>query len=216
MLVEFIGAAGAGKSFLSDRALDALKAKGLAAVNFDLIRIDKAAPRNLFLAVRAVYLSIVTRPISLFRLKRAFAGISSYSIRRELCKQIGGIQITSEGLFHRIITLHRNSRGLEMNQLADMLFRKIQPPDVVVVVEVSARTALTRRIARNRPNDLFTRESVRADVEIISETIEVMEHIKRTLHPPMRVIRVNAEEEGGEIAIAKIVTALELDYRAPA
>ncbi|NNC58052.1 MAG: AAA family ATPase [Woeseiaceae bacterium] len=209
MLVEFIGAAGAGKTFLSERVRGTLKDEGLAAQNFDLIQIHKAAPRNLFLATRAVYLSVMTRPITLFRAKRAFAVIASYSIRRELCEQAGGIQITCEGLFHKIISLYRNSRGLEMDQLADMLFRRIKPPDVVIVVEVSAQTAFARRSARNRPNDHFTRKSVRADVEIITEMIEVMARIKQSLHPPMRVVRVNAEEEGGEVAVADIVAALK-------
>ena len=98
-----------------------------------------------------------------------------------------------------------------MAQLADMLYRRIQPPDVVVVVEVSARTAFVRRSARNRANDQFTRESVMADVPIITESMEVMAYIKRTRHPSMRVVRVNAEEDGGEAAIAEIIAAVEPD-----
>ena len=211
MLVEFIGAAGSGKSFLSDRVLDALTARGIVAGNFDRIEIDKVALRNIFLAVRAVYLSAMTRQKTLSRFVRTFTIIASYNIRRELCEPVGGIQITSEGLFHRIITIHRNSKALGMAQLADMLYRKIQPPDLVVVVEASVRTAFARRTARNRANDLFTRESVQADVAIITKAIEVMAHIQQTLHPPMRIVRVNAEKEGGEVAIAEIVASLELD-----
>lgn len=211
MMVEFIGAAGAGKSFLSGRVLDALTARGMAAGNFDLIEIDRAAPRNVFLAARTFYLSVMARQKTLSRFAHTFTSIARYSIRRELCEQLGGIHITSEGLLHRIITIHRNSRALGIGQLADMLYRRIQPPDVAVFVEVSARTAYARRSTRNRANDLFTRESVRADVEIIAGTIEVMAHIKRTLHPSMQVVCVSAEKDGAEEAVAEIVAALTMD-----
>lgn len=208
MMVEFVGAAGAGKSFLSNRVLDALDSRGVAAADFDLVEIDKTAPGNAFLVVRAFWLSLMARQKTLSDFARTSTIIARYNIRRKLCEQAGGIHLTSEGLIHRILTIHRNSRSLTVGQLAELLYRRIQPPDVVVVVEVSAGTAFARRSARNRPNDLFTPDSVRADIEIIAESIEVMEHIKRTLQPSMRVVCVNTEQEGAEDATAEVVAAL--------
>ncbi len=213
MLVEFIGAAGAGKSFLADRILRSLMEKGIAASNFDSIAFRKTSPRNLLMAARAAYLSLMARQKSLSCYARTFTIITRYSIRRVLCEQVSGIYITSEGLCHRIITMYRNSKVPDMYQLASMLYRRIDPPDVVVVVEVSPGTIFSRRSARNRADDIFTPESVNADAKIISESIEVMTQIKRTLHPPMRIMRVNAEEEGARGAIAEILAALESDYR---
>lgn len=211
MMVEFIGAAGAGKSFLSDRVREALKGRGMAAINFDLIEIDKVSPRNAFLVARAFFLTVMAKQKTLFCFKHTFETIARYSIRREVCEQVEGIHLTSEGLIHRIITIHRNSSGLGVDQLANMLYRRIRPPDVIVFVEVSAQTAFARRSARNRANDLFTRESVMADVKIIGESIEVMEHIKRTLHSPMRIVRVNTEQVGAEDATAEVIAALTID-----
>jgi hypothetical protein len=192
VLIEFIGAAGVGKR------------------NFDLIEIKKSVPRNLILAPQATWLGMMTRPKTPSHLARAVSVIAKYSIRRNICLQSGGIHITSEGLFHRIITLHRNSRSIGMVQLADMLFGKIEPPDVVVLVEASAEKVFARRSDRNRPNDLFSVDSVKADITIVKECIGAMVYVQRTVHPSMRILQVTADEEGGEAAIEKIVAALEV------
>ena len=209
MLVEFIGAAGAGKSFLTDRVIDRLLSNGWSARNFDFIEIDKASPRNLFLVLRAIYLCALTRPKALPLVRYSTEAIASYNIRREICDRADDISITSEGLFHHIITFQRNSKSLNMNQISSLLFRKIRPPELVVMVEVSAETVFTRRTRRNRENDHFSRESVMADVEVLRHSIDAMVHVQETLYPQMRVFRVNSEREGGDEAVASIVSAIE-------
>lgn len=210
MLIEFIGAAGSGKSFLTDRALDSLVARGLAARDFDLQAIKKTDPRTIYLTVRAMYLGVKTKPRSLSALAEAAAMIARYSIRREYSEKSRDISITSEGLFHRIITLQRKSRGLDMTQIAEILFQRVQPSDVVVVVEAKPEIVFTRRSHRNRVNDIFSRESVKADIAIVNESIDVITYIQRTLRPSMRILRVRADEEGGDAALAQILDVLEV------
>lgn len=209
MLVEFIGAAGTGKSFLSERVLDGLRARGITARNFDLIEIDRTDRRNLALMSKAVYLGAMTLPKKLSFLPRAVGDIARYSIRREICEQVGGIHITSEGLFHRIIGFHRNSRARGMAQIAGMLFSRIQPPAVVVIVEASVEKVFARRTERNRANDIFSLESVAADIAIVKECVTTMEYVERTLGSPLRILRSDTNEEGGVAAVADIVAVLE-------
>lgn len=209
VLVEFIGAAGVGKTFLADRVLIGLQETGIEAWNFDLIGISRIAPSNLVLALEAVYMGAMTRPKRPFFFARAVGVIARYSIRRRICEQVGGIHITSEGLFHRIIRLHRESRVSGKLQLADMLFRRIQPPDVVVVVEAKVEAVFARRSDRSRANDLFSVDSVKTDIADVKESIGGMEHVQRTLHPSMQILRIAADEEGGEAAVAEIIAALQ-------
>lgn len=208
-MVEFIGAAGVGKTFLSDRVLEALRSRGMAARNFKLIEIHKAAPRNLIYMARAAFLSAMTRPKKPSLFVHAMRVIGTYSIRRARAEQLGGINVTCEGLFHKIITLHRNSSTLGTRQLADLLFLRIEPPDIVVVVEASAETIFARRTHRNRENDRFSTESVNADIAMVNESIVTMLHVQRTLKPMLPVVRIAAEEEGGDNAVAEIVAAIE-------
>lgn len=216
MLVEFIGAAGAGKSFLSERVIDELQSRGLVARNFDLIKIERAAPRNLALLAKAIYLAAIMRPKKPALMAQTIGDIARYSIRREICRQVEGIHITSEGLFHRIVGFHRNSGALAMTQLAGMLFSKIQPPAVVVVVEASAEKVFARRTARNRANDIFSLESVGADIAIVRECVATMEYVQRTLSSQMRILRLDANEEGGAGAVANIIAELERNAGTPA
>lgn len=208
MLVEFIGPAGVGKTFLSGRVLDGLRTRGIDAHNFDLIVIKKTSLRNLLLAVKATYLGLMTRPKSFFLCRHASKVIARYSIRRVLCEEVGGIHITSESLFHRMITLHRNSRSLGIVELADVLYRSNRSPDAVVVVEASPEKIFARRSERNRANDLFSPDSIRADIAIIRDCIEAMEHVQRTLDPQLRVIHVNAESDDGDAIAEDIISVL--------
>jgi hypothetical protein len=215
VIVEFIGPAGVGKSFLSGRVLQGLRARRIDAHNFDLIEIRKTSPRNLLLAARAIYLGLMTKPTSFFHFRRAFKVIARYSIRRILCEEIGGVYITSESLFHRMIRLHRNSRSLGMVQLADLLYRRSSPPDVVVVVEASAEKIFARRSKRNKATDQFSRESIQADIAILRDCIEAMVHVRRTSGHFLRIIRVNAESDDGEAIANGIITGLMENASSP-
>ena len=206
MLIEFIGAAGVGKSYLSGKVLEQLSGSGVVVGDFDLLEIRKADPRNLLLAARAVLLAMAIRPKGRAEFMHAVRVISSYSIRRALCEKSEGVYLTSEGLFHRLISLHRRSKVSGMAQLARMLFRHIRPSDIVVVVEASPEKIYERRFARRRARDVFTRESVREDVTAVENTFEVMLDIQRTLSPGMRIVKVAAEEDG-ETGVVDIIMA---------
>src|SRR5690606_39225744 len=80
MMVEFIGPAGVGKTFLSNRTIEELRKRGDAVGDFNLIEINKLAPRNLALMARGVYLSASTRPKVPFHIMRAARIIVAYNI----------------------------------------------------------------------------------------------------------------------------------------
>ena len=208
MMVEFVGAAGSGKTFLSGQVIKALEDAGRVAADFDLLEINKVSGRNALLTARAFALTVQTKQNSLYRFKHTFKTIARYSIRRDISEQCAGIYITSEGLIHRTITMHRNSSGQGVSQLADMLYQRIAPPDVAVFLDVSAETAFARRGARGRPNDEFTFESVKEDVQIVASSIDVMAQIKQKFHPSMQIIRVNTEQEGAKDATDAVIAAI--------
>lgn len=208
MMVEFVGAAGVGKTYLSGRVLEALQARGLVARDFTLINKRRAGAHSLVLLAKAIGLVMQMRLRNPSTFWKSVEVIWKYTLRREVSKQLDGIQVTSEGLFHKIISFYRRSDGLEMNQLADILFRKIEPPDAVVVLEADAETVFARRTDRSRPNDRFSPESVRADIAAVRRTVGAMEHVRSTMNPAMQVLRVSVEEDGGDTAVAAIVAAL--------
>jgi hypothetical protein len=208
-MVEFIGPAGVDKTFLSQRVLEALWAKGIAARSFADFEISVAAPRTIASVVKAACLTVMTKPRSLSLFVRSFRGIFRYSSRRDICDRVAGIHITCEGLFHRNITLHRNSRWVSLIQLADRLFRWVRPPDVVVVVEGDAETVFDRRSARNRAHDVFSPESVRDDLAMLQLSLEAMDHIQRKVYPRLCTIRLWSDEGGVGKNLSRIVSIFE-------
>ena len=208
MMVEFVGAAGVGKTYLSGRVLETLRERGVTARDFTLIDKRRAGAHSLVLLAKAVGLSVRMRLRNPSAFRKSVEVIWKYTLRREVGKQLDGIQVTSEGLFHKIISFYRKSEGLDMNELADILFRDIDPPDAVIVLEADPDIVFERRSARNRPNDRFSRESVRDDIAAVRKTVGAMEHIRATRNPAMQVLRVPLEEDGGDSAVATIITAL--------
>jgi len=216
MLIEFIGAAGVGKSYLSDRVLEPLQSSGKIASNFDLLEIHKTDPRNLWCALKAGLMALATRPVGLFEFMHTATVLARYSIRRKLCARSEHVFVTSEGLFHRMITIHRQSRSCSMIQLARILFRQIRPSDLVVVVEADAEAVFARRSARNRAGDEFTRASVEEDLAIVRDSIEVMRTVQQDFRPLMHIIRVTADEGGAEPAVGRIMASLgEMEFVGP-
>lgn len=74
-------------------------------------------------------------------------------------------------------SLHRNSRSHSMTDIADQLFKYVNLPDIVVVVEAGVEEILVRRSDRNRQNDSFNRESVKRDVLLLEDTIMAIKHV---------------------------------------
>jgi adenylate kinase len=208
MMVEFVGAAGVGKTYLSGRVLETLRERGFAARDFTLIDKRRAGAHSLVLLAKAVGLAVRMRLRTPSAFRRSVEVIWKYTLRREVGRQLDGIQVTSEGLFHKIISFYRKSDGLDMNELADILFREIEPPDAVIVLEADPDIVFARRSARNRPNDRFSRESVRDDIAAVRRTVGAMEHIRATRNPAMQVLRIPLEEDGGDNAVATIIAAL--------
>jgi hypothetical protein len=209
VLVEFIGAAGTGKTFLSDKLVDTLRDRKIAARHFNLIKIHKIAPRNLVLAIQAAYLAFLTRPKSIGHLVGAINVIARYSIRRVLCEHMTDICVTSEGLFHRIITLHRNSNARGIVEISDILFSKIRPPDVVIIIEADFEKVFARRKSRSRINDQFSIGSVKADIAAVREAEAAIVKIKDEKCLPARVLQLRTDEDGGEKIIEDIFDVLK-------
>jgi hypothetical protein len=208
MMVEFVGAAGVGKTYISERVLETLRERGFTARDFTLIDKRRAGAHSLVLLAKAVGLAARMRLRNPSAFRKSVEIIWKYTLRREVGKQLDGIQLTSEGLFHKIISFHRRSDGLDMNDLADILFREIEPPDAVIVLEADPDIVFARRSARNRPKDRFSHESVSDDIAAVRRTVGAVEHIRATRNPAMQVLRIALEEDGGDIAVATIIAAL--------
>ena len=208
MMVEFVGAAGVGKTYISERVLDTLRERGFTARDFTCIDKRRAGAHSLVLLAKAVGLAARMRLRNASAFRKSVEIIWRYTLRREVGKQLDGIHVTSEGLFHKIISFHRRSDGLDMNELADILFREIEPPDVVIVLEADPDVVFTRRLARNRPNDRFSHESVQDDTAAVRRTVGAVEHIRATRNPAMQVLRIPLGEDGGDNAVATIIAAL--------
>ena len=207
--VELIGPAGVGKSFLCERLLGEARAAGIPLRDFNSLPVNKMAPRTVAMLLEAIVLAFRTQPKSVAWMIRASRVIARYSIRRDICSRLPGASITSEGIFHRIISLHRNSRTLGMIDVAELLLERIPPPDVVVIAEAAEETVFARRSYRNRINDYFCTASVKADIEITRRSVRVIEHVRASLYPQMLILRVSNDEEGGGGAVGQVLSAIE-------
>jgi thymidylate kinase len=208
VFVEFVGAAGVGKSFLAERLHDELRKRGLVVRGVDTIRWKKGLKGLLVLASSA-YLAALTQPSTLSRYLESTRRIALYKTRRQSCDGIAGFHIASDGIFHKMRALGRRSRSLDMIQIADRLFRYLAAPDVVIIVQASPATIFARRSARIRPRDEFTLESVRDDVAMTADTIRTVTHVQRQRAGAMQVIEVDLEQTGADSVALELGDRLE-------
>jgi hypothetical protein len=205
MLIEFIGAAGVGKSYVTERLLNELRRHGLCANEFDGIPIDRTRLCTAIMVVRALYLAARMKPVGLKPLLNATGVIARYTIRRKLCQRAGGVHITSEGVFHRAISLRRASRCAGTQEIVDMLFHHVPPPDMVVLLDDTPERVYARRSMRARSNDEFTRDSVKADVTSVRQCVSTIANSQLTVAPRLLFFQFSVNENGSDTIVAALV-----------
>jgi hypothetical protein len=211
ILVEFVGASGVGKSYLLARVGEELRQRGAPVHKLDDIRTRKFLPANVLLVLKAAYLVTLTRQRSLRRYPKIVKRLAQDMIRRKaVTSGSSGIYLCSEGPLQRTRALYRGSAGLDMAAIADMLFRHIAPPDVVIAVDATVPTIHSRRVARGRPGDSFSLESVGADVALLEKSIRTVEHVQRNVAPGMQLLREDLDKPDAAPAVAaRLASALE-------
>lgn len=207
VIVEFVGAAAVGKTFLAERLRDELCRKGMAVRCVDSIRSTRGL-KGLVVLAESAYLAALTRPASFSRYLESTKRIVRYMRRRKSCEGIAGFHLESEGIFQKVRALSRRSRSLGMIQIADLLFKYLAPPDVVVIVQASPATIFARRTARGRPNDEFTPDSVRDDALLTAETFQTVTHVQRQRTGRLHVIEVDLEETGADSVAGRLADSL--------
>jgi hypothetical protein len=206
VFVEFVGAAGVGKSFLAERVQEELRRRGKAVRSVDSIRWKKG-PKGAWVLAKSAFLAALTRPSTFSRYMESTKRLALYTTRRMSCDGVPGFHIASDGIFHKMRALNRRSERLGMIQIADLLFKYLSPPDVVVIVQATPATVFARRSARGRPRDTFTEDSVRADVLLTTDTVRTVEHVQRYA-PNLRVIGVDLEETGADAVAQRLAESL--------
>ena len=96
-----------------------------------------------------------------------------------------------------------------MTDIADQLFKYVNLPDIVVVVEAGVEEILVRRSDRNRRNDSFNRESVKRDVLLLEDTIMAIKHVQRFLKANMQMIVLDVEKDDTKAAVEKTVNFIQ-------
>lgn len=177
MLIEFVGASGIDKSLLAAKIYNELNQRNISVAKFKFIRIRRDSVRNLLIVVHATLVILLLMPEKLTKYVRSVRRLARYKIRQRSCKSGHAVYICDEGIFQMLRSLHRNSRSHSMTDIADQLFKYVNLPDIVVVVEAGVEEILVRRSDRNRRNDSFNRESVKRDVLLLEDTIMAIKHV---------------------------------------
>jgi hypothetical protein len=209
-LVEFVGAAGVGKSFLSAKVHAVLEQRNVPVADLESTRIKTFDVRTASTLLHAAALAASIRPKSLHAYARAARGIAKVQLRWDMCRQRPGIYLCDEGLIHRLRGFSRASDRLGMTEIADRLVRHVVVGHVVVVVEASVDKILSRRTARHQPGDEFSRESVAADVDLLQQSIATIVHLQRSTGYGIRMIRVDGENGDFDRLAEEIADAAQI------
>lgn len=194
-LVEFVGAAGVGKSFLSAKVHAALKRRDAPVADFELVSINKRSIRTALTALRAASLAASIKPSSLQAHAFVTRGIAKVLLRWDVCRRRSGIYLCDEGLIHRLRGFSRASHRLSMIEIANRLVPHVVVGDVVVVIQASVDKILSRRTERRQPADEFSRESVAADVHLLRDSIATIVHLQKSVDCGIRMILADGEHD---------------------
>jgi hypothetical protein len=207
-VIEFVGAAGVGKSFFSERLAESLQAKGRRAAKLRVVPAELGLINIVKATATAAYVVFLVRPILVMTYQRSIKKLAKYILLSRACRDGAGMHLFDEGIFHRIRGLHRRCPNRSMEEVADIIFRFIDPPDVVVVLVATAAAIHKRRLERDRRRDVFSLANVENDVQLTEASVETIEHVQRTVAPAMRMICVNVETDS-EMVIQEISAGLE-------
>jgi chromosomal replication initiation ATPase DnaA len=211
VLIEFVGAAGVGKTFLSHAVAAELAKRGIPAKLFRSIPVPSSRIRKAQAWLRAAWTVRLSRPSTLSAFRAQTMHIARHQLRWEDARAQRQVFLCDEGFFHRLRAFHRNSPGMNMTEIADRLARRIAVGDIVVVVQASVDTIRARRMARNKKGDKVDVDSVVADVRLMDESLATALHVKGSSRPELRVLFVDAETDE-HVIVDRIASAAAEAY----
>jgi thymidylate kinase len=212
ILVEFVGAAGVGKSFLTAKLVGELQKRRLPVIDLARTPIKRSAPQNWAIAVAKTLAALELMPRSFSAYLATAKRLAKHEIRAAECRQDTAIFVLDEGIFQKIRAFYRNSRATDMLQITERVLRHASFPDVVVVVEGTVERVLTQRSQRKGRSTKFNRASIRNDVLLVADTIRTIEHTQRR-SPGLRMLRINIECDDIGAAIDCLANLLEARFR---
>jgi thymidylate kinase len=215
VFIEFVGAAGVGKTFLSHAVAAELTKRGIPAALFRSIPITGSWIRKAQAWLRAAWSAGLSRPRTLSAFRAQALHIARHQLRWESAREQPKVFLCDEGFFHRLRAFHRNSRGMKMMEIADRLEGRMAIGDVVVVVQATVETIRARRVARNKEGDKTDVDSVLADVRLMEQSLATALHVKSAVRPELHVLMVDAETDERAMVDRIASVAAEAYLRAP-
>jgi predicted PilT family ATPase len=209
IMVEFVGAAGVGKSFLLANLADVLRSRGVVVNDFESVRIRRFDLFNPGTIAVVAYLMVLIKPTLLFTYAISIRKLVGYLVQRRAVATLEGIHLCCDGLFHKMRGIYKRAGGVRMEMIATTLLRYIDPPDVVIVVEASASTVHARRMQRARSSDILSKESVAIDVQLLEESIRTIEYVQEHIAPGLRMIRVSVDDTDNTETILQLADELQ-------
>jgi thymidylate kinase len=206
LLVEFVGAAGVGKTALAEAVGAALMRKEIPVQMFRGMPVDPSLLRRARALARAAWASARLKPRTLRNFWSQARKIARHQLRWNSVGS-GRVLLCDEGAFHRMRGFFRNSNGLGMSEIADRLIDHMALGDMVVVVTASVEKIQARRVARGKPGDKLDRESVQEDVTLLEQSVATISHVKSSGRR-LRVLLVDVEGDGLDEATERVAAAV--------
>lgn len=208
LLVEFIGASGAGKTFLATKVISILADRGLPVTNFKHIEI-KCTASNMLRAMRAAIIALRIKPKTLRGYVDTVFRLALHGIHYDVCRGIDRINVSDDGIFHKMRSMYRNSRLSSMEEVSDRIFSYVAVPDMIVVIEAGAEEIYARRSKRKRGNEAPTLRSIQDDISLLEKSIKTIKHVQRSTPGSLTMVRVCSMENEMEDSAERLATLAE-------
>jgi GTPase SAR1 family protein len=207
--VEFLGASGIGKSYLIGKLVEELESRNIAVTNLDDARLNKASLRAFQKMLRIAWVTLHIRPHDLHVYLKTVRLLARISLAPRDSRQVAGVFVRSEGVFHNLRTIARRSRLRDMYEIASRLLPAVFLPDMIVILEASAQRIYDQRVSRGRQGDVFTLNSVEIDCCTTHESIKLVDLFRRRHYPGMQIVRCNLDQLTTRDAVNRIATIIE-------
>jgi hypothetical protein len=208
IMVEFVGAAGVGKSYWLGRLFQRCLGAGVAITNLDAARPEVGSAKLFSILLGSIWLAVKLRPASLQAFFVVWRKLSGLTLHSEVGVESAEVLVCSEGLFHQLRVVSRVAQCSDMLMIAEKVVGKIRLPDVVVVLEADAEAIYRRRVARKRPGDFFTMQSVEKDVAMTHDSLRTISHVRESFHSGMLCFQIAVDRRGAEEMIATVCDAI--------
>lgn len=206
--IEFTGIAGVGKSTVFEEICETLQKRNIQYDNLKLVEVKKINLANIKLLLKTLYLTFLISPKTFVGFKKTFRNMASHQIRCNSANEKVALHISDEGIFHKIRGFDRNSNKKSMTDIANILFKHISIPDIVIVIEASVDTIFYRRTKRNRKHDVFEYKDIENAVHKFGQTKDVIKFVKDNYKSSLKILEINNDDN--KINIDQIVDILEI------